>query len=153
MAKRFGERKADVADYESTIESPSVMTKAECIARNGTRWATAVATEAAGCPRAADDCWRAGNAMLSTAGDTMLLTYGVRRVATDAGVTNPVGISADDADAAFDPWRSDVLLSGWLNAQAMPLTCAGCKRLVSELTPRSLCNVAVAVCHSAEGLC
>jgi hypothetical protein len=92
----------------------------KCITRNSPGWATAAAADDEGCHREAADCWRAGNMMLPTTGDTMLLAYGVRRAATNACLTNAGGVSTHDADAALDSWRTDVFLSECLRTRAMP---------------------------------
>ncbi len=68
-------------DDEDTMALPEV------IATPDSSFGVQCTTEAEGCQCDAADCWRSIIAMLPAAGETMLLAYGVRRAATDAGAT------------------------------------------------------------------
>ena len=90
MPMRDGEREADVADDGCRERWRRHMAIVECgvqVAKCGVRsstgakqpTATVVVTDAEGCPCDAADCGLSGDAMLPTAGDTMLLARSLRR--------------------------------------------------------------------------
>ncbi len=76
---------ADADTYADDDEDTMALPKA--MATPDSSCGVQCTTKAEGCPCDAADCWRSSNAMLPTAGDPMLLAYGVRRAATDAGAT------------------------------------------------------------------
>ena len=77
------------------------------------------------CGHEADVANYDGDVMLPTAGDTLLLTCGIRRAIADADATDDDGKSGDDADVTADLLPKALLPSECSDARVTLLTDAG----------------------------